>query len=140
MTHFWDTFQLGTVNFTLLPLSVWLLILLALAFDFINGFHDSANSVATVVTTRVLSPQVAVLWAAFFNFIAFMIFHLSVADTIGKDIIDPTIVNNRVIAATLIAACAWDLITWFWGLPTSSSHALIGGMVGSGIIQGGLSA
>src|SRR5260370_32189048 len=97
-----------------LSLTVWALILLALAFDFLNGFHDSANSVATVVSTRVLSPQSAVVWAAFFNFIAFMLFHLSVAKTMGEDIIDPAIVDNRVIAATLIAACAWDLLTWFW--------------------------
>src|SRR5437763_4295178 len=118
MPHFWETVQFGTVDFALLPAAVWLLIALALAFDFLNGFHDSANSVATVVSTRVLSPQSAVLWAAFFNFIAFMVFHLKVADTMGKDIIDPAIVTNRVIAATLVAACAWDLLTWYWGLPT----------------------
>src|SRR5216117_3688936 len=108
-----------------------LLILVALAFDFMNGFHDAANSIATVVSTRVLTPRAAVIWAAFFNFIAFLIFHLRVAATMGKDIIDPAIVNSRVIAATLIAASVWDLLTWYWGLPTSSSHALIGGMVGS---------
>jgi PiT family inorganic phosphate transporter len=116
------------------------LIVTALAFDFLNGFHDAANSVATVVSTRVLSPQAAVLWAAFFNFIAFLVFQLSVAATMGKGIIDPNIVDNRVIAATLIAACFWDLITWYWGLPTSSSHALIGGMVGSAFVFKGRSA
>jgi inorganic phosphate transporter, PiT family len=140
MPHFWDTFQFGTVDFAVLPAVVWLLIALALAFDFLNGFHDSANSVATVVSTRVLSPQSAVVWAAFFNFIAFMLFHLSVAKTMGEDIIDPAIVNNRVIAATLIAACAWDLLTWFWGLPTSSSHALIGGLIGAGLMQAGVAS
>src|SRR5437870_6311599 len=101
-----------------------LLILVALAFDFMNGFHDAANSIATVVSTRVLTPRAAVIWAAFFNFIAFLVFHLNVATTMGKGIIDPSIVNNRVIAATLIAASTWDILTWYWGLPTSSSHAL----------------
>src|SRR5436190_20350235 len=89
----------GKVPWGRLPAAVWLLVALALVFDFLNGFHDSANSVATVVSTRVLSPRTAVLWAAFFNFIAFMLFHLKVADTMGKDIIDPAVVNNRVIAA-----------------------------------------
>src|SRR5215467_14103378 len=120
---------------------VWLLILLALAFDFLNGFHDAANSVATVVSTRVLSPQAAVIWAAFFNFIAFLVFHLSVAATMGTGIIDPHLVNDtKVIAATLLAACAWDIITWYWGLPTSSSHALIGGLVGAALVNTGVSA
>ena len=105
------------------------LVALALAFDFINGFHDAANSIATVVSTRVLSPRAAIIWAAFFNFIAFLIFKLHVANTIGKGIIDPHIVDNKIIAATLIGATAWDLITWYWGLPTSSSHALIGGFI-----------
>ncbi len=116
------------------------LIALALVFDFINGFHDSANSIATVVSTRVLSPRSAVLWAAFFNFIAFLIFKLHVATTIGKGIIDPAIVDKNIIAATLIGACAWDLITWYWGLPTSSSHALIGGFIGSALVKVGTSA
>src|SRR5438876_9235784 len=98
---------------------VILVILVALLFDFLNGFHDAANSVATVVSTRVLSPRAAVVWAAFFNFVAFLIFPLTVAATMGKDIIDPRIVNDRVIAATLLAACFWDLLTWYWGLPTS---------------------
>jgi PiT family inorganic phosphate transporter len=117
-----------------LSLTVWALILLALAFDFLNGFHDAANSVATVVSTRVLSPHAAVVWAAFFNFVAFLVFPLTVAATMGKDIIDPTIVTDRVIAATLLAACFWDILTWYWGLPTSSSHALIGGMIGSALM------
>jgi PiT family inorganic phosphate transporter len=140
--HFWEVTgeHFGTVPWGQLSLVVWLLIVLALLFDFLNGFHDAANSVATVVSTRVLSPQVAVVWAAFFNFIAFLIFHLEVAKTIGEDIISPTIVNNRVIAATLVAACFWDLITWYWGLPTSSSHALIGGLVGAGLVQAGVGA
>src|SRR5438132_4065201 len=123
-----------------LSLTVWALIALALVFDFLNGFHDAANSVATVVSTRVLSPQAAVVWAAFFNFVAFLIFPLTVAATMGKDIIDPKIVDDRVIAATLLAACFWDLLTWYWGLPTSSSHALIGGMVGAGLMEAGLAS
>src|SRR5881398_1943599 len=119
---------------------VILVILVALVFDFLNGFHDAANSVATVVSTRVLSPRTAVLWAAFFNFVAFLLFHLSVAATMGKGIIDPHIVDNRVIAATLLAACFWDILTWYWGLPTSSSHALIGGLVGAALVNTGWSA
>ena len=114
-----------------------LLISLALAFDFLNGFHDAANSIATVVSTRVLSPRLAVIWAAFFNFIAFLFFELHVADTIGKGIVDPTVVDRAIIASTLIGACAWDLITWYWGLPTSSSHALIGGFIGSALVKAG---
>jgi PiT family inorganic phosphate transporter len=140
--HFFEsaTEHLGTVPWGQLPPAVWWLIALALVFDFLNGFHDSANSVATVVSTRVLSPQMAVLWAAFFNFIAFLLFHLKVAATMGKDIIDPNIVDNRVIAATLLAACFWDILTWYWGLPTSSSHALIGGLVGAGLAHTGWTA
>jgi PiT family inorganic phosphate transporter len=135
--HFFDTAldNLGTSHLADLSLTVWLLVLLALAFDFLNGFHDAANSIATVVSTRVLSPLVAVCWAAFFNFVAFLFFSLKVADTMGTGIIDPLIVDNRVIAGTLLAACAWDLITWYWGLPTSSSHALIGGMVGAALAK-----
>lgn len=113
------------------------LIILALTFDFLNGFHDSANSIATVVSTRVLSPKYAVMWAAFFNFIAFMFFGLHVAKTIGKGIIDINIVDQWVIFGVLIGACAWDLITWYFGLPTSSSHALIGGMIGAALIKAG---
>src|ERR671937_2637205 len=96
--------------------SVIAIVLLALVFDFTNGFHDAANSIATVVSTRVLSPRTAVVWAAFFNFIAFLLFHLSVAATMGKGIIDPNIVDNGVIAATLVSACVWDIVTWYWGL------------------------
>ncbi len=113
------------------------LVLLALFFDFLNGFHDSANSIATVVSTRVLSPQKAVVWAAFFNCIAFLFFEQHVANTVGKGIVDPTIVDNRVIGATLLGACIWNLITWYWGLPTSSSHALIGGFIGSALVKVG---
>lgn len=116
------------------------LILLALAFDFLNGFHDSANSIATVVSTRVLSPRAAVVWAAFFNFIAFLFFGLHVANTIGKGIIDITIVDQTVIFGTLMGACLWNLFTWYFGLPTSSSHALIGGMIGSALVKAGTSA
>jgi PiT family inorganic phosphate transporter len=135
--HFFDAINFGHVDFALLPVTVLALIALALVFDFLNGFHDAANSVATVVSTRVLSPHVAVLWAAFFNFVAFLIFNLNVAKTMGEGIIDPAIVTNRVIAATLIAACAWDILTWYWGLPTSSSHALIGGLVGAALAHTG---
>ena len=116
------------------------LIVLALAFDFINGFHDSANSIATVVSTRVLSPRTAVIWAAFFNFIAFLCFDLHVANTIGKGIVDPKIVDNAIIGATLGGACVWDLLTWYWGLPTSSSHALIGGFIGAALVKVGTEA
>src|SRR5207247_6600548 len=114
-----------------MDLNLLSLVALALAFDFLNGFHDAANSIATVVSTRVLSPRQAVVWAAFFNFVAFLVFQLNVASTVGKGIIDPAIVDRNVIAATLIAACIWDLITWYQGLPTSSSHALIGVLIGS---------
>ncbi|MDD5218331.1 MAG: inorganic phosphate transporter [Candidatus Omnitrophica bacterium] len=113
------------------------LILLALVFDFLNGFHDSANSIATVVSTRVLSPRFAVLWAAFFNFIAFLFVGLHVANTIGKGIIDIAIIDKHVIFGTLAGACAWNLITWYFGLPTSSSHALIGGMIGAALMKTG---
>jgi len=113
------------------------LIGLALLFDFLNGFHDSANSIATIVSTRVLSPRIAVLWAAFFNFAAFLFFGLHVANTIGKGIVDISIVDKSTIFGTLIAACAWNIITWYFGLPTSSSHALIGGMIGSALVKAG---
>jgi len=113
------------------------LIVLALVFDFLNGFHDSANSIATIVSTRVLSPKYAVVWAAFFNFVAFLFLGLHVANTIGKGIIDVNIIGPHVILATLVGACAWDIITWFFGLPTSSSHALIGGMVGAALVKAG---
>jgi inorganic phosphate transporter, PiT family len=114
------------------------IIVLALAFDYVNGFHDAANSIATVVSTRVLSPRQAVLWAAFFNFIAFLFFGLHVANTIGKGIIDPAVVDPAVVAAALVGAIAWDLVTWWSGIPSSSSHALIGGLAGAGIAKAGL--
>ncbi len=112
-------------------------IIVALAFDFINGFHDAANSVATVVSTRVLSPRMAVLWAAFFNFAALFVFDVHVATTIGKGIVDPKIMTVWVIFSGLMGAIIWDLVTWWWGLPTSSSHALIGGFVGAAVAKAG---
>lgn len=139
--HFFETIEhLFPVNYGTLPLMVLALIGLALVFDFLNGLHDAANSIATVVSTRVLTPQQAVLWAAFFNFIAFIVFELKVADTIGKGIIHPQFVTNGVIAGTLLGACAWNILTWYWGLPTSSSHALIGGFIGAGLAHVGPSA
>ena len=139
--HFFETMHnFGQINYAGLPAAVLCLIALALAFDFLNGLHDAANSIATVVSTRVLSPQTAVIWAAFFNFIAFLLFDLKVAGTIGTGIIEPTIVTNAVIAGTLIGACAWNILTWYWGLPTSSSHALIGGLVGAGLAHSGWSS
>jgi len=116
---------------------VIVIILFALFFDFLNGFHDSANSIATVVSTRVLSPRFAVAWAAFFNFIAFLFFGLHVANTIGKGIIDIAIVDKWIIFGTLVGACGWNIITWLFGLPTSSSHALIGGLVGAALVKAG---
>ena len=112
-------------------------ILVALAFDFTNGMHDAANSIATVVSTRVLSPRLAVVWAAFFNFIAFLIFGTAVAVTIGKGMIDVNSINETVILAALIGAISWNLITWYLGLPSSSSHALIGGYAGAAIVKSG---
>ncbi|MCX5705691.1 MAG: inorganic phosphate transporter [Candidatus Omnitrophica bacterium] len=120
-----------------MTLGIILLIFLALAFDFLNGFHDSANSIATIVSTRVLSPRYAVIWAAFFNFLAFFIFGLHVANTIGKGIIDITIIDKAIIFGALVGACGWNIITWFLGLPTSSSHALIGGMIGAALVKAG---
>lgn len=113
------------------------IIVLVLIFDFINGFHDSANSIATVVSTKVLSPFSAVLLAATFNFIAFLVFPLKVATTMGKGVVDPDIINLNVIGAALIAAITWNLITWWWGLPSSSSHTLVGGLVGAAIASSG---
>ncbi len=118
-------------------LVVGVIIGVALIFDFVNGFHDAANSIATVVSTRVLSPRAAVVWAAFFNFVAFLFFGLHVANTIGKGIVDPVIVDAAVVLAALVGAIAWDLITWWWGIPSSSSHALIGGLAGAAIAKGG---
>jgi inorganic phosphate transporter, PiT family len=134
--------HLGTSHVTQLPLTVLLLIALALIFDFLNGLHDAANSIATVVSTRVLSPRAAVLWAAFFNFVAFLVFPLHVAATIQKDVVDQSLVSdpgiaNHLITATLAAACGWNVLTWYLGLPTSSSHALIGGMAGAAVVLGG---
>jgi PiT family inorganic phosphate transporter len=111
---------------------------IALAFDFINGFHDAANSIATVVSTRVLTPRAAVAMAAAFNFIAFLVFPLHVADTIGKGIVDPSVVDLPMITGALIGAIIWNLLTWWWGLPSSSSHALVGGLIGSGVAKGGV--
>jgi PiT family inorganic phosphate transporter len=116
------------------------LIAVALAFDFLNGLHDAANSIATIVSTRVLRPHYAVFWAAFFNFIAFLVFGLHVAQTIGTGIIDPSIVDTRVIFAALVGAIVWNLVTWGFGIPSSSSHALIGGLVGGGMAKAGVSA
>ena len=116
------------------------LIGVALLFDFLNGLHDAANSIATVVSTRVLSPPLAVLWAGFFNFIAFMVFGLSVANTIGKGIIDVEIVTASVIFSALIGAISWNIITWMLGIPSSSSHALIGGLLGAGVTKAGFNA
>ena len=120
-----------------MSIDILFLIALALIFDFLNGFHDSANSIATVVSTRVLSPRLAVLWAAFFNFIAFLFFGLHVANTIGKGIIDIAIVDQYIIFGALMGACVWNIITWYFGLPTSSSHALIGGMIGAALVKAG---
>src|SRR5512137_1918236 len=108
-----------------------IIIFLVLVFDFINGFHDAANSIATVVSTRVLSPRQAVVWAAFFNFIAFLVFGLHVANTIGRGIIHPEAASIAVVASALVGAVAWNLITWYFGIPSSSSHALIGGLAGA---------
>src|SRR6186713_1227895 len=116
------------------------LIVIALAFDFLNGLHDAANSIATVVSTRVLSPVVAVFWAAFFNFIAFLVFGLHVADTMGKGLIDASVVDPPVIFGALIGAIFWNVLTWIYGIPSSSSHALIGGLVGAGIAKAGFGA
>jgi PiT family inorganic phosphate transporter len=125
--------DLAQVSMTLL-----LLVLLALAFDFLNGFHDAANSIATVVSTGVLKPWQAVLWAAFFNVFAWAFFELAVAATVGKGIIDPTFVESRVIFGALIGAICWNLITWYYGIPSSSSHALIGGMIGAAVAKSGM--
>ena len=120
-----------------MTLTVLFLVALALLFDFLNGFHDSANSIATVVSTRVLSPRIAVIWAAFFNFIAFLFFGLHVATTIGKGIVDIATIDKMTIFGALVGACGWNIITWYLGLPTSSSHALIGGMIGSALVKAG---
>jgi PiT family inorganic phosphate transporter len=114
-----------------------MLVALALVFDFMNGFHDAANSIATVVSTGVLKPYQAVLWAACFNFVAFAIFELKVAATVGKGIVDPAYIDHYVIFGALMGAIAWNIITWYYGLPSSSSHALIGGMIGAAVAKSG---
>lgn len=116
---------------------VLFIVLVALVFDYSNGFHDAANSIATIVSTRVLSPRQAVVWASFFNFIAFAVFGVHVAKTIAKGIVDPAIVTPPIVCAALVGALAWNLITWWLGLPTSSSHALIGGFVGAALVAVG---
>ncbi|HLA77458.1 MAG TPA: inorganic phosphate transporter [Vicinamibacteria bacterium] len=116
------------------------IILVALTFDFLNGFHDAANSIATVVSTRVLAPQKAVLWAAFFNFVAAFVLGTHVAKTIGKGMIDLSVVSHDVVLAGLIGAIAWNLFTWYYGLPVSSSHALIGGYAGAAVAKAGFAA
>ena len=114
------------------------LVALALVFDFLNGFHDAANSIATIVSTRVMRPQWAVLWAAFFNFIAFLFFGLLVAATVGKGIVDAAIVDHYVVFGALVGAISWNIITWYFGIPSSSSHALIGGLAGAAVAKGGV--
>jgi PiT family inorganic phosphate transporter len=116
-------------------LLVFITVLVALSFDFINGFHDAANSIATVVSTRVLSPKLAVVWAAFFNFVAAFVLGTAVAKTMGKGMIDLAFVNQYVVLTGLLGAILWDLLTWWWGLPTSSSHALIGGYAGAAVAK-----
>jgi PiT family inorganic phosphate transporter len=123
-----------------LQFAFWMLVMLvalALVFDFMNGFHDAANSIATVVSTGVLRPYQAVIWAAFFNFVAYFIFHLKVAAMVGKGIVDPVAVDHYVIFGALIGAIAWNLLTWYYGIPSSSSHALIGGLIGATIAKAG---
>ncbi|MGJ0505696.1 MAG: anion permease [Methylocystis sp.] len=122
------------------PLLLYGLIAVALAFDFLNGLHDAANSIATIVSTRVLRPQYAVFWAAFFNFVAFLFFGLHVAQTVGSGIISPQIVDDKVIFGALMGAISWNVITWLLGIPSSSSHALVGGLVGAGVAKTGTSA
>lgn len=119
---------------------LYIIIGLVLIFDFINGFHDSANSIACVVSTKVLSPIAAVSMAAFFNFVAYFVFHLKVASTIGKGVVEPDVINLNVIGAALIAAIIWNLLTWWWGLPSSSSHTLVGGLVGAAVAKSGFGA
>src|SRR5690349_21196443 len=116
------------------------IILVALVFDFINGFHDAANSIATVVSTRVLSPSAAVVWAAFWNFVAAFVFGTAIAKTVGKGLIDINVVDSTVVLAGLLGAIMWGLVTWWLGLPTSSSHALIGGYAGAAVAKAGFSA
>lgn len=124
-----------------LTISLWVLIflvVLALAFDFMNGFHDAANAIATVVSTGVLKPYQAVMWAAFFNVIAIFVFDLHVAATVGKGTVNPSVIDHYVIFGALVGALSWNIITWYYGIPSSSSHALIGGLVGGGIAKAGV--
>src|SRR3954469_24698470 len=118
-------------------LGVTVVIAIALAFDFVNGFHDAANSIATVVSTRVLSPRLAVLWAAFFNFVAFLVFGTHVASTIANDVVAQDALTIGVVFAGLIGAIGWNLVTFYLGLPTSSSHALVGGIAGAAVARSG---
>jgi PiT family inorganic phosphate transporter len=120
-----------------MTLTILFLVILALVFDFLNGFHDSANAIATVVSTRVLSPSKAVIWAAFFEFLAFFFFGSHVANTIGKGIVNIAVIDSAVIFGALVGACCWNLITWYFGLPSSSSHALIGGLIGAALVKAG---
>ena len=124
----------------LLPTSatVWVLVFVALAFDFLDGLHDAANSIATIVSTRVLKPRYAVIWASFFNFVAFLVFGLHVAQTVGAGIVDVNVVTDRVIFAALTGAIVWNILTWLAGIPSSSSHALVGGLIGAGLAKAGL--
>jgi PiT family inorganic phosphate transporter len=122
------------------PSAVVVIVAVALLFDFVNGFHDAANSIATVVSTRVLTPLQAVVWAAVFNFVAAFGFGVNVATTVGRGVVQPDVVDPRVILAALVGAISWDLITWYWGLPTSSSHALIGGLAGAAVVKAGFGA
>lgn len=124
-----------------LTISLWVLVflvVLALAFDFMNGFHDAANAIATVVSTGVLKPYQAVMWAAFFNVIAIFVFDLHVAATVGKGTVNPSVIDHYVIFGALVGALSWNIITWYYGIPSSSSHALIGGLVGAGIAKAGV--
>src|SRR5262245_15751703 len=122
-----------------LPLLI-ALIAVALLFDFLNGLHDAANSIATIVSTRVLKPQYAVAWAAFFNFIAFLFFGLHVAQTIGTGIVDTAVVTPRVVFGALTGAIVWNVVTWLAGIPSSSTHALVGGLLGAGVAKDGMGA
>jgi PiT family inorganic phosphate transporter len=119
---------------------LYVVVALVLIFDFLNGFHDSANAIATVVSTKVLSPVVAVILAAFFNFIAFTVFPLKVAHTIGKDVVNPDVLNMTVLSSALVAAITWNLLTWWLGLPSSSSHTLVGGLIGAAVAHSGVSS
>src|SRR6516164_5189864 len=134
--------SISEIEMELLPATatVWALVVVALAFDFLNGLHDAANSIATIVSTRVLKPRYAVAWAAFFNFVAFLVFGLNVAHTVGAGIVDVHVVTDRVIFAALIGAIVWNVVTWLAGIPSSSSHALVGGLIGAGLAKAGLSA